>query len=373
MKNKNPILFALLALISCESEPKIVHENIAIGTYTQMEGHVSGDAEGIYLGQLNTQTGQISIHDTIVGIVNPSYLRVKNQKIYAVSEMADGTTNPIGKLHVIDLESRAQQIISINGDAPCHVNISQHGEYAITSNYLSSVSVIALTNQVKLSDAITLEGETQGLPRQEASHPHMSAFAPDDRTVLVADLGLDAIIHFQLKDGVLTELTRTRTAAKGGPRHMIIDRTNRIVYVLNELNQSIESYQWKDAQTPMSKIGSISTLKQGGVNLNINSSAIHMHPSGNFIYASNRGLNGDPEQSIAAFKIVQPGNLTLIDTYPSKGLIPRDFTISPGGQYLLVANQESDNIITYKIENDGTLTSTDHVLQVRTPVCLKFY
>ena len=123
----------------------------------------------------------------------------------------------------------------------------------------------------------------------------------------------------------------------------------------------------------MSKIGSISTLKEGGVNLNVNSSAIHMHPSGNFIYASNRGLNGDPEQSITAFKILQPGNLTLIDTYPSKGLIPRDFTISPSGQYLLVANQESDNIITYKIENDGTLTSTDHVLQVRTPVCLKFY
>ena len=96
MKNKNPILFALLALMSCESEPNVVHENIAIGTYTQMEGHVSGDADGIYLGQLNTQTGQITIHDTIVGIVNPSYLQVKNQKIYAVSEMADGTANPIG-------------------------------------------------------------------------------------------------------------------------------------------------------------------------------------------------------------------------------------------------------------------------------------
>lgn len=373
MKNLNPIIFALLLLMSCESEPKVVYENLAIGTYTQMEGHVSGDADGIYLGQLNTQTGQVTLYDTIVGIVNPSYLQVKNQKIYAVSELANGTENPIGKLHIIDLESREQQIVSVNGDAPCHVNISHDGEYAITSNYLSTVSVVALNNEIKLSDAVVLKGETQGLPRQEAPHPHMSAYAPDDQTVLVTDLGLDAIVHFQIEDGILTELTRTKTVPKGGPRHMIVDRTNSVVYVLNELNHSIESFRWKDAQTPMSKIGSVSTLKEGLINHNVSCSAIHMHPSGDYIYAANRGLNGDPEQTISAFKILQPGNLTLMDTYPSKGMIPRDFTISPSGQYLLVANQESDNIITYKIESDGTLTSTDNVLNVRTPVCLKFY
>jgi len=373
MKNKSPIILALLAMMSCDSEPKIRHENIAIGTYTRMEGHVSGDADGIYLGQLNTQTGQITIQDTIGAIVNPSYLQLKNQKVYAVSEVANGTVDPIGKLHIIDLDSREQKIVTINGDAPCHVNISKQGEYAITSNYLSKLSVVTLNNNPKLSDAILIEGDTQGPPRQEAPHPHMSVFAPDDKTVLVADLGLDAIIHFQLKDGSLTELTRTNTTPKSGPRHMVVDRQNSVIYVITELNHSIESFLFEDAHRPMTRIESISTLKEGVLNSNVNCSAIHMHPSGKFIYAANRGINDEPEQSISAFRVIEPGVLSLIGTYPSKGLIPRDFAISPNGHYLLIANQESDNIVTYKIEADGTLTSTDWITNVRTPVCLKFY
>jgi len=373
MKNKNPILFALLALMSCDSESKIIHENIAIGTYTRMEGHVSGDADGIYLGQLNTQTGQLTISDTIGGIVNPSYLQVKNQKIYAVSEVANGTGNPIGKLHIIDLASKEHQVISVNGDAPCHVNITNQGDYAVTSNYLSKVSLVALNNDPKLSEALLIEGDTQGPPRQEAPHPHMSVIAPDDETVLVADLGLDAIIHFQLKEGSLIELARTQTLPKAGPRHMVVDRQNSIVYVITELNHSIESFLFKDAQSPMNRIRSVSTLKEGGHNPNVNCSAIHMHPSSNYIYAANRGLNDEPEQSISAFRVLEPGVLSLIDTYPTKGLIPRDFTISPDGQFLLVANQETDNIFTYKVEQDGRLTSTDYITEVRSPVCLKFY
>ena len=373
MKNKSPIVLALLAMMSCDSEPKIIHENIAIGTYTRMEGHVSGDADGIYLGQLNTQTGQITIQDTIVGVVNPSYIQVRDQKIYAVSEVANGTDNPIGKLHVIDLDSKEQEIVNVNGDAPCHVNISNQSEYAITSNYLSKVSVVALNNDPKLSDSVLIEGDTQGPPRQEAPHPHMSVFAPDDKTVLVADLGLDAIIHFQLEDGTLTELTRTNTTPKAGPRHMVVDRQNSVIYVITEFNHSIESFLFEEAHKPMRKIASSSTLREGVVNQNINCSAIHIHPSGKYIYAANRGINDEPEQSISAFKVINPGELSLIDTYPSKGLIPRDFTISPNGDYLLVANQESDNIVTYKIEPDGTLTSTDYITNVRTPVCLKFY
>jgi 6-phosphogluconolactonase len=373
MRNKNPMLLALLALMSCDTEPQVTHENIAVGTYTRMEGHVSGDAQGIYLGRLNTQTGQITIQDTIYGVVNPSYIQVKNQKVYAVSEVANGTTNPIGKLHIIDLKSKKQQVVMVDGDAPCHVNISDNGEYAIISNYLSKVSLVHLMNEPKLSGAVTVEGDTQGPPRQEAPHPHMSVYAPDGETILVTDLGLDVIIHYRLNDGGLKELTRTNITAKAGPRHMEKDHTHRIVYVLNELNHSIESLQWIDASTPMSKLGSISTLKEGIVNPNVNCSAIHMHPTRKYLYAANRGINGDPEQSISAFKVIKPGQLELIDTYPSQGLIPRDFTISPDGQYLLVANQESDNIVTYRIKQDGSLISTDHIIDVRTPVCLKFY
>ena len=373
---KTPLFLCLgiLVIFSCHNEAIMTYQNIAVGTYTKKEGHVDGKGDGIYLLKMNTETGELTAVDTITGIINPSYIQIANNSIYAVSELADNSDKPIGKLHRVNITDHADhESILIGGNAPCHISIVNDGKHIVSSNYVNSISLVNINGTLQLEDVVFPTGEVQGPPRQESPHPHMSVIAPDKKTILVSDLGLDAIIQLDYRLGEFIELSRTATRAKSGPRHMSVDYENRIVYVLNELNHTIESFQWINSDSPMKRISSISTLQDGARNPNVNCSAIKIHPTGKFIYAGNRGINGDPEQSIAAFKVNEPGKLSLINLYPTKGDIPRDFAINPDGKFLLAANQNSDNIITYGIADDGSLKDTGYELKINTPVCIKYY
>ena len=362
------------SLVSCQTpKPPVLNQKIAIGTYTKKEGHVDGKGDGIYLGLINMENGQIVIEDTIKGIVNPSYVQIKDQTLYAVSELADASIQTIGEFHRIDLKTKSKETILIGGDAPCHVNLISEAGYAVVTNYVNSISLVNIAQGLKTVDIISPEGYTQGPPRQESSHPHMSHIAPDGNTLLVSDLGLDAIIHYDYKSGKLVEIGRTATMPRSGPRHMATDEKNGIVYVLNELNHTIESFQWMSDSVSMKRLSISSTLDEGITDENVNCSAIKIHPSRKFLYSANRGINQHSEQSITAFKIEEPGRLIKIGKYSTKGLIPRDFSITPDGTYLVVANQDSDNIITFLINADGSLKDARHELMVNTPVCIKFY
>lgn len=363
-----------MGLISCQNDTTMSYQNIAIGTYTKKEGHVDGKGEGIYLLKMNTLTGELTTVNTITGIINPSYVQVRDNYIYAVSELADNSGQPVGKLHRVDLQDHANhESILIGGNAPCHLTFLENSNHIVSSNYVNSISLIDINVSLQLKDVVFPKGDVQGPPRQESPHPHMSIMAPDKQSLLVTDLGLDAIIQFDYRLGQLVELSRTPTTPQSGPRHMTVDYDNSIVYVLNELNHTIESFQWSKSGEPMERIATISTLADGIRNPNVNCSAIKLHPTGKYIYAGNRGINGDPEQSITAFKVNEPGKLTLIDTYSTKGDIPRDFAISPDGKFLLAANQNSDNIISFAIASNGSLTDTGHEFKINTPVCIKFY
>ncbi len=374
MKIHHYLIISVIGLISCQNDTTMSHQNIAIGTYTKKEGHVDGKGEGIYLLKMNTLNGELTKVNTITGIINPSYVQVRDNYIYAVSELADNSGQPVGKLHRVDLQDHANhESILIGGNAPCHLAFLENSNHIVSSNYVNSISLIDINESLQLKDVVFPKGDVQGPPRQESPHPHMSIIAPDKQSLLVTDLGLDAIIQFDYRLGQLVELSRTPTTPQSGPRHMTVDYDNSIVYVLNELNHTIESFQWSKSGEPMERISTISTLADGIRNPNVNCSAIKLHPTGKYIYAGNRGINGDLEQSISAFKVNEPGKLTFIDTYSTKGEIPRDFAISPDGKFLLAANQNSDNIISFAIASDGSLTDTGHEFKINTPVCIKFY
>ena len=374
MKSTMTIIFLTCMLSGCVDDLATNKSMIAVGTYTKTEGHVDGKAEGIYLIEMDHNSGKLRIIDTIKNVVNPSYLSIADQSIYAVNELADSSDQPIGTMTKIDLNDPQQRkTIKVGGNAPCHITISPDNRFAITSNYVNTVSLIDISDDLSLKEVIIHKGNVNGPPRQESPHPHMSIWGPDNKTLLVSDLGLDQIIHYTIQKSALIEHGRTNITSGGGPRHMTMDNSTGIVYVLNELNHTIESYSWTDATTSMTRLQTISTLDNGVVNPNVKCSAIHLHPSGEFLYAANRGVNGDPEQSITAFKVNDDNTLSIIDRYPSKGLIPRDFAISPDGDFLLVANQNSDNIVVYKVQQDGTLIDVNVALKIKTPVCLKFY
>jgi len=210
--------------------------------------------------------------------------------------------------------------------------------------------------------------------RQEAAHAHMIQPAIDDNSVFVVDLGMDEVVHYQLNDGQLEKVTETKLAAGAGGRHLDFHPSQKRVYVLNELNQTIEVFNYQDGKTPFERIQTISTINQPITEGNIGTSAIHIHPSGKFLYAANRGIQGNSEQSIAMFQIHgTSGKLTFLGVQNTKGEVPRDFAIDPSGQFLLVGNQNSDSIITFRInQSTGVLEETGIEKFVSTPVCLKF-
>jgi 6-phosphogluconolactonase len=381
------LLLALsLMFFNCESaekettqkEEKVNTSTIYVGTYTRTEGHVDGKATGIYQVEMNTETGALSIVDTITGTINPSYLTIHpNQKyLYAVNEIADG--NRIGMITAYNIENGKKEKlneVSSKGDAPCFISVDATGKFVLVANYMETVASYKIEADGSLSEAISViehKREKKAEFRQETGHPHTIAPAMDDKTVFVSDLGLDQVLHYELDEkGTLSKVAITEITPLSGPRHLAFHPTNGKCYVLNELNVTVETFTMKAANEPFERIQAISTL--GDIDENVSPSAIKIHPSGKFLYTANRGINGGNENSITIFEIEEDGTLSFVSTTLTGGEVPRDFEISPDGRFLLAANQNSNSIVTFKInEGTGTLEATEQKLEIKTPVCVKF-
>jgi len=355
-----------------------------VGTYTKKEGHVNGQAAGIYVLALNNATGELTPVDTIPNTINPSYLTVhpNGKYLYAVNEIAGNGNPPLGTVSAFALGEdghfdKVLNTVPAMGDAPCHISVDQSGKYVLVASYMGSIAAFPIQEDGRLGEASSsVKHQLDNPPggRQEAAHTHMIMPGVDEKSIFVVDLGMDEIAHYQLEKGQLNAITKTALAKGAGGRHLDFHPSENWVYVLNELNQTIEAFSYTDAVTPFKQFQTISTLEEPIKTGNIGTSAIHIHPSGNFLYAANRGIEGNKTQDIAMFKIdTGTGKLTLLGSQNTKGLIPRDFAISPDGHFLLVANQDSNSIVTFRInQTTGVLEDTGIVKEVKTPACLKF-
>lgn len=379
MKNLIPIIVVALFCVFSNCKPvssntsksESVSYKIAVGTYTKKEGHVDGKADGVYLLEMDQQSGALKFVDTVQNLINPSYLTIVDENLYAVNEIASDTENGAGIITKVNLKSLSKfEALNTEGHAPCHVMKVTDRPYLVVSNYMGVVSLYRTESKFELLHSLSLEGSFAGPPRQESSHPHMAMMAPDDATILISDLGMDNIIHLQIKDDKLVDIAHTVIEKGSGPRHMTLHSNNHI-YVLNELNHTIDVLRWEGESMPLQLVQTNSTLPQR--NENVFSAAIHLHPNEKYLYASNRGIN-DSEQSISLFEVKKDGMLEYIDRYNTGGMVPRDFAISPNGKFLLAANQNSDNIVNFSIdESSGKLIREEGEFKVKTPVCLKFY
>lgn len=372
------IVFALLfSLTNCKPDTTVPTKKelnsyaLAVGTYTKKEGHVDGKADGVYLVEMDKETGRLVVKDTIKQLVNPSYLTVDDQNLYAVNELADGSKVGIGTITKVDLTDSTKEVLETNGHAPCHVLKIKDQPYLVVTNYMGVVSLYRTEPRFELLDTMIPQGSFAGPPRQESSHPHMAMLAPDSKTILISDLGMDNLIHLQIVDEALVDVAHTVIGEGSGPRHMT-QHSNGHIYVLNELNHTLDVFKWQDESKPSQLKQRSSVLPEK--NENVNCAAIKLHPNEKYLYASNRGNNGDAEQSISLFQVKDDGLLEYKDRYNTGGKIPRDFAISPNGKYMLVANQNSDNIVTFEIDKStGILTRVPGEFYIKTPVCLSFY
>lgn len=379
----NTLLF--LILFSCqntdnqtnESPPKKEEHIIFIGTYTEKEPHVDGKGEGIYVYKMDKQTGALSYLHKAIGIENPSYLtpHPNGEYLYAASEIS-GKEGSISAF-AIDQNSYNLKLlnkVSSRGIAPCYISTNEAGKAAFVANYVTgNVGMLPILENGQIEEAVAVinhEKSKSNHPRQKKPHAHFFAPDPDGQLAYAVDLGLDKVFAYYIdtiNGGLLPAKQYAMTSEFAGSRHLTWHPQQPWMYIVNELNSRIEGFQKTDTLAEFAHFQTISTLPEGGKNGS--SADIHITPNGRFLYASNRGNHNN----LAMYQIDQnTGQLTLIGHQSTKGKAPRNFLITPDGQFLLAANQDSDNIVTFKINQEtGRLEDTGLEVTVPTPVCLK--
>lgn len=353
-----------------------------IGTYTRKVPHAQTVSDGIYVYHFNPSSGALTFASKFADIENPSYLAPDAERglLYSVNEVMERDGQPSGAVTAFSVDAQSGRLTALNwqlskGRGPCHVWVDQTHRYLLVANYGSgSVAALPIRADGGLGEAtgfVQHEGSSVNPDRQEGPHAHCVITDPDDQHIFVADLGLDKILIYRLntENGALEAHGHTDVAAGEGPRHMAFHPSGRYMFLVTELGSSVMALAYDREAGTLKATDQISTLPDNFTGVNY-CAAIHVHPSGRFVYASNRG-----HDSIAILGFdTDTGKLTIIGQQSTQGRFPRDFTIALDGNFLLAANQDTDNIITYRIDAEtGKLEPVGQMTEVPTPVCLKWY
>jgi len=326
---------------------------------------------------------QLHILGVSQGIVNPSYLALEKtgKAMYVVNELKTyhGLQTGTVSAYRIGAHPWELQLLNVqitNGTDPCHISLDRTGKFVAVANFASgSVAVYPILADGKLGEPVGFSqhtGSSVNLKRQAGPHAHAVVFDPSNHYLLVPDLGLDKIIVYEFNENtgsIALETTKVvHIAAGSGPRYLEYHPSGKFAYLINELSSTINVFAIDCQNCLFQEIQTISTLPE---NYSGSSTCadLHIHPSGKFLYASNRG-----HDSLAVFDIdSENGYLSWKGCIPTKGKTPRNFAIDPDGKYLLVANQDTDNIVAFSIDStNGLLTEIGIEIPVPTPVCIQF-
>jgi len=347
-----------------------------VGTYT------NHGSKGIYAFRLDSATGKLTSLGLAAETAEPSFLAVDSggRFLYAANETANYNGQPTGAVSAFAIDPKTGKLsflneVSSRGEDPAHVALDRTDRYALVSNYTGgSAAVFPILKDGRLGEAswfVQHRGSSVNHERQKGPHAHAIALSPDNRFAVVADLGLDQLLvyGFDAAKGTLGAKPQIVTASPGaGPRHLVFSSDSRFLYAINELQSTVATYSYDSATGALHELQTISTLPKGFSGSNT-AAEIEIHPSGRFLFASNRG-----DDSIAVFAIDSlTGTLTQVETHATGGKTPRNFAIDPAGSWLLAANQDSEDIVVFRIDRKtGRLTPTGDLVQVPSPACLKF-
>ena len=335
------------------------------GTYT------SSNSEGIYVFDWNEAKGTASKRTSIF-TSNPSFLAVNPSKthLYSVNENNPGTVSSFA-FDTASVQLRFLNAVSSKGIHPCYIAVHPSGQWVVTGNYSGGgLTLFEVRSDGSLSDPVQNlqhSGRSIDTVRQKKSHVHATFFSPDGRFLFVPDLGTDQVVvyPFNTKEGTIanTEKQIIEITAGGGPRHLAIHPSGNYLYVLEELSGFVSVFQQtKGNWAGLQRITSLPAGYAGG----ISAADIHLSADGNYLYCSNRG-----DANLLTVFRVQPngGTLSPIQHLSCGGKKPRNFGIDPSGSWLVVANQESNDLILFKRDvNTGLLTSTGDSITIPAPV-----
>jgi 6-phosphogluconolactonase len=355
---------------------------VYVGTYT------GPNSQGIYLFRLQTENLEVSQNITLAPLglaavsASPSFLELDlgRRLLFAVNETdtfdgkATGAVSafaidPAGKLTLINQRPSM-------GTLPCHLVLDKDGRNLLVANYGSgSVAVLPVAMDGRLGSATAVvqhTGRSVNPDRQKGPHGHGVTLDAANHFAFVCDLGLDKVLayRFDAAGGKLTPHSPAFAAVKpgSGPRHMVFRPDGRFAYVLGELDSTITVFAYDAGAGALTELQRISTLPESYDGPNT-AAEIAVHPSGKFVYASNRG-----HDSVVLFAIeADKGTLAFVEEQGTGGKTPRHFGFEPSGKHLCIANQGSDSLLACRVDaGNGRLKPSGVFASAPTPVCVKF-
>lgn len=328
--------------------------------------------EGIYIYELDIETGKLTEVSTVKGIRNPSYLTASPDKkfIYACT---DAKTPGSGSVSSFQFDPATRTLRFLNkqssgGENPAYVAVDRTGKWLVNANYTQgSLAVHPVRKDGKLDSMVQnflFTDRSVHPERQDRSHVHAAIFAPDFDYIFFPDLGADKLRGYAFNPNSRTPLTETKSyaiSAGGGPRHMRFHPNKKFAYAIEEMAGMITVFRYNRGQ--LDSIQRVPThpaeLTQG-----FESSDLQLSPDGFFLYATNRGK----ENNIAIFSVKADGTLRNLGYQSTYGTHPRNFSLDPSGNYLIVANVLTQNIVVFRRDlKTGLLQKTDEA-KARTDV-----
>jgi 6-phosphogluconolactonase len=362
-----------------------------VGTYTTaMDG--SGNGEGIYLFDVDAQTGELSNRRLAAKTPNPSWISIHPSKkyLYAINEVTnfDGGNGSVGAFAIdaVTGELTLLNTVSSAGAGPAHMSLDATGKFALAANYVGgSIAVLPIGTDGRLGDAVDVHQDTGAVGSAHASsvryvnfaisghdkpHAHMIAADPTNKFVLNTDLGQDRIYiyRFDAASGKLTPNGDPVSLPSGdGPRHFVFHPNGRWLYLLCEESSTIVLFHFDPGSGTLTAEEVVYAMPPGFAGTSFGSE-IQISADGKFLYSANR-----LHDTISICSIANDGRLSWLGEASTAGDYPRHFAFDPSGSFLFSCDQRSDCITSFRVERaTGMLTFTGRYMGVGSPAMIAF-
>ncbi|HEY0066573.1 MAG TPA: lactonase family protein [Flavisolibacter sp.] len=365
--------FIILSALSALSLQGLAQKYyLFIGTYT------GKGSKGIYVYRFDAATGKAEWVSNTDSVSNPSFLALSanGKYLYAVNE--NGGSEP-GEVSAFSFDKAHGRLKLLNrqpsgGDHPCYITVTRNNKWVVAGNYTGgnlSIFPVEASGRLKpYAQLVQHSGSGPNPDRQEKAHVHATVLSPSEDRLLVPDLGMDKVVVYPFRPASgkpLDTLRRSSAVSKpgSGPRHLAFHPNGRFAYLMEEMSGTVAVYRYRQGKLEfVQRISSHPADFKG----NMGSADIHLSPDGKFLYASNRG----DANNIAIFSVnSSTGRLAGKGWQSTQGKTPRNFMIDPTGNYLLVANQQTNTVVIFKRNPaTGLLRDTGHRIEVPNPVCL---
>jgi 6-phosphogluconolactonase len=370
-----PGWLAIAATVETTTRAFNAERLVYVGTYT---GETS---KGIYAFRFNDSSGALTTLGLVAETPSPSFLTSSANRrfVFAVNELqsfGDAASGSVTSFAADPVTAKLTEISvqPSHGAGPCHLALDRTGRYLAVANYGGgnfALFPVGADGRLRPATAVVAgDGSEPGSSKPAVRLGHMVGFDAHNRFLVAADKGLDRVLvyRFDASKGVLTPNQPPSSALPpgSGPRHFAFHPNGRWLFTISELAATITTFAWDQASGRLSASGSVSTRPS---DVTTGSTAeIAVHPSGRFVYGSNRG-----HDSIAVFTVGRAGGLRLVEYESTRGQTPRNFSLDPTGRWLIVANQQSGTLAVFSIDqNTGALSPVGPLTSVGSPVSVLF-